>query len=62
MTPTNKRNAKIAFIIGLLIGILAIIGNAVDDDGAPPPPLPSDGAQFRYWLCTEYDQLVDVGC
>lgn len=62
MSRTNRRNAWIALGFGLLIGTLAVIGSCIDDSDRGAPPLPSDGAQFRQWLCTEYDQLIDVGC
>lgn len=62
MTSTNRRNAWIALVLGLTFGSLIALGQCLEDDTGAPPPLPSDGAQFRQWLCTEYDALIDVGC
>lgn len=62
MSTTNRRNAIIGLMMGLLIGSLAVLGSCLDDDTGAPIPLPSDGAQFRQWLCTEYDQAFEMGC
>ena len=57
-----KRNSIGAFMIGLIIGIFAVIGSCIENDDEHPAPLPSDGAQFRQWVCDEYDMAFDVGC
>lgn len=61
-----KRNTIIAFIIGLLIGVLSIIGSCIDSNDDDPAPtttqVPSDGAQFREWYCTEYTGPDKQGC
>lgn len=56
LNPKTKRNAIIAFIIGLLIGIAILVGQwQQSEDGGKPvgTELSSDGAQFRQWLCDE---------
>lgn len=54
MSRQTKRNTIIAIIIGLIIGVLYLIGNAVSDDGAPPDLPPVDtGLDLHCWASSD---------